>query len=113
MSLLQLRAVREAAQYHYMLSTESVRHSLTFPQPFFKSPGIFMGRTSPLPIEKEMKSIRFHKPSKVTRRRETRRETNSQRLWPDASNQPAVDLTASNGDCRLRHSLPPINKQQV
>lgn len=67
-----------------------------------------MGRNNPLPIEKEMRSICFYKPNQIVLKED--KTLNKQRHWVG---QPKIDLSAADGDCRLRHSLPPLSKPQV
>lgn len=92
-SLQKLIRAREARKYHYMLSTES-------------SAGVFHSpQYGSLPIEDQMRSITFHQKQKNIQRRDvtsTPISTNSNFTGI------CIDLAASTGDCRLRHTLPTV-----
>lgn len=123
----------KALQYHYMLSTESVIslqiiHTMQHNYVSFhlQSPGIFKRRSSSTnqadSLEAKMKSIRFHDNTSASsltanrRRLKQKKRSQSERYWSKETHSdslPAIDLTAADGDCRLRHSLPPIKKPQV
>lgn len=129
----QIMINNKALQYHYMLSTESVislqiihitQHNyVSF---YLQSSGIFKRRTSSInqadSLEAKMKSIRFHDNTSASsltanrRRLKQKKRSQSERYWSKETHSdslPAIDLTAADGDCRLRHSLPPIKKPQV
>ncbi|XP_011403289.1 PREDICTED: spermatogenesis-associated protein 17-like [Amphimedon queenslandica] len=108
--LQEIMIRKKALQYHYMLSTES-------------SPGVFKQRDTESvdQLEAQMRSIHYHNNSTASSltasRRRLRQKHTSQpkRYWSkdeSSGSLPAIDLTAADGDCRLRHTLPPINKPQ-
>lgn len=58
-----------------------------------------------------MKAIKFHLPHVKKRQRpKSKGQISIQPLSLD-STCPTIDLAASSGDCRLRHSLPPVKPQ--
>ena len=104
-----------------MLSTESVSAYLSQNNIIFinyQSSGVFVSHNIPLPIEEKMRCIKFYTPGNNNlERRQQQKLSDAQNLaqsWSgDHVQLPQIDLSATSGDCRLRHSLPPLNKPQV
>jgi hypothetical protein len=99
--LHKLQTDNEAKRLHYMMSTESAF-------------GVFAGSDGSLPIEEKMKTLKFYIPHREGNLQSNHHamitQQSSVQSWSD--DRPTIDLSATSGDCRVRHSLPPLCKPQ-
>lgn len=58
-----------------------------------------------------MRAIKFHLPHVEKKQRPKSKGQSSIQSLSHDSIHPTIDLAASSGDCRLRHSLPPVKPQ--